>query len=298
METLYTRSEDGCDPVFLREDGTYLWQRPGNSPLVFPTARQLLIAVTQHEEARHWTFDRYFRLGKFSPPGRNFDAPIFDALGLGGWAVDPTSLTTPSGLVRVTRRHKGTGREDGLGIDLEKRGKEVAKLLFAGFSGKIRAKHYDPEDVLQEVFKGILIRNQGTCPFDAKKASFGHYVHMVCSCVLSNYHRRAQRYQDLIQEGLPGWDESGDQTFVDVGEQAPAPLVPVEDSSEGLALADAAALLGKSPHRALALRILPFIGHDRTWIANELGVSKAAVTKACAFIRKELQASRESCPFL
>lgn len=83
-------------------------------------------------------------------------------------------------------------KEVELGIDLGARGHEVRKLLWAGFSGLMQSQRYDPEDVLQEVYRGILTRNRGKCPWDPRKSTFGHYVHMVITCVLRNYHRKEQ----------------------------------------------------------------------------------------------------------
>jgi len=83
-----------------------------------------------------------------------------------------------------------------VGIDLSRRGIEVRKLLYAGFGLRMARAGYDPEEVLQEVYRGILVRNRGKCPFDARKSSFGHYVHMVIECILSNYHRRESRRRD------------------------------------------------------------------------------------------------------
>lgn len=98
-----------------------------------------------------------------------------------------------------------------LGIDLVARGHEVKKLMWAGFGHKILRAGYDPDDVLQEVFRGIVARNHGTCPWDARKSSFGHYVHMVISCVLTNYHRKQQQVRGTEVLGLRGVDgEVGD----------------------------------------------------------------------------------------
>lgn len=89
--------------------------------------------------------------------------------------------------------YRGTGRSDELGIDLIKRGHEVRKLFFAAFARGLVKDGYDPEDVLQEIYRGLLARNKGTCPFDVKKSSFGHYVHIVSRCVIANYVRKEQR---------------------------------------------------------------------------------------------------------
>lgn len=88
------------------------------------------------------------------------------------------------------------------GIDLYSRGHEVKLLLHAGFGLKMSARGYDPDDVLQEVYKGLITRNNGRCPFDPGKSSFGHYVHMVCDCVLKNYHRKQSRIREFEQIGL------------------------------------------------------------------------------------------------
>lgn len=87
----------------------------------------------------------------------------------------------------------GTGRADHLGIDLDKRGIEVRKLFYAAFARGLVKDGYDPEEALQEVYKGLLARNLGKCPFDVTKSSFGHYVHIVTRCVLANYIRKEKR---------------------------------------------------------------------------------------------------------
>lgn len=104
-----------------------------------------------------------------------------------------------------------------LGIDLAARGHEVRKLMWAGFGHKILRAGYDPEDVLQEVFRGILARNIGKCPWDARKSSFGHYVHMVIGCVLTNYHRKQQSVRGSEVIGARGsGGEVGDAARVAV----------------------------------------------------------------------------------
>ena len=88
------------------------------------------------------------------------------------------------------------------GIDLQRRSDEVRKLFFAGFGQQVLKSGYDPEDVLQEIYRGLLVRNNGICPFDETKSSFGHYVHMVCDCVIKNYHRKESRKRKMEQVGM------------------------------------------------------------------------------------------------
>lgn len=86
---------------------------------------------------------------------------------------------------------QGTGPK--LGIDLEGRYIEVRKLFFAGFASRVHRMGYDPEDVFQDLCRGLLVRNRGKCPWDERKSSFGHYIHMVAGCILSNFHRHRSR---------------------------------------------------------------------------------------------------------
>jgi len=296
QQTLYTRSSDGCDPVHVLEtEGgcVYTLERP-TGVMTFESARKLIITLTGHPEARHWTADRYFKMGRHCPVGRTYTAPILDALGPGGWAVDPSSLSTPSGLVTVRRANP-----QNLGIDLAVRGREVARLLHSGFSGKMRAARYDPEDVLQEVYQGILIRNRGRCPFDPRKASFGHYVHMVCHCVLSNYHRRSQRYRGVMQEGLPGWTENG-LTTVDAGDDRALVTVTTDpdDLCEEALLLDLVSALRPHPQRELAIKAIPLLrkGKRKAWdrVAEVTGETPATVSKAYAYLRREIHHYRDS----
>jgi DNA-directed RNA polymerase specialized sigma24 family protein len=96
--------------------------------------------------------------------------------------------------------------EPTLGIDLAARAIEVRRVFFKGFARKVVAAGYDPNDVLQRVYEGILVRNKGKCPFDARKSSFAHYVHMVSGCIFSNYKRRYHRLERNEVFGVSTFD--------------------------------------------------------------------------------------------
>ena len=81
--------------------------------------------------------------------------------------------------VSVTRKTKG--------IDLSQKHNEVKKIFLKHCSKMCLDNRCDPEDVLQEVYKGIIIRNNGKCPFDESKSAFSTYVVMVSKCVTINY---------------------------------------------------------------------------------------------------------------
>ncbi len=96
--------------------------------------------------------------------------------------------------------------EFALGIDLSEKFLDVRKLFMSGFARKVSQRGLDPEDVLQEVYKGLLIRNNGKCPWDMRKSSMGYYVYMVSSNILSNYARKRDRQRSNEVLGWRGID--------------------------------------------------------------------------------------------
>jgi DNA-directed RNA polymerase specialized sigma24 family protein len=70
---------------------------------------------------------------------------------------------------------------------------DVKRLFLAGYGKLLHMKGLDVEDVLQEVYMGLLIRNSGDGAWDPAKSSFGHYVHMVCGSVVLNYVSKQKR---------------------------------------------------------------------------------------------------------
>jgi len=166
-----------------------------------------------------------------------------------------------------------------LGIDLVARGHEVRKLMWAGFGHKILRAGYDPEDVLQEVYRGILARNVGKCPWDSRKSSFGHYVHMVINGVLTNYHRKQQSIRSQEEIGMRGVDGGS----VDASTRAVA-VDPV-DSGEHLVRV----LVGKLPvgQQASAYAALKVLadGGSRKEAALAAGVSKAQLDAMLAVFK-------------
>lgn len=305
---LYARSGDSMPtgPIVVEAlaDGTYQIGT-GSRVVAYPTARQLLIGLMHHSEARHWTFDRYFRLGRYATESWVDGSPIMDLFG------PDAAITTlvPSGSLRSGPMSPNlitvapVINRNGLGIDLRNRSGEVAKLLFAGYGRRIYSWGYDPEDVLQEVYKGLLIRNKGTCPWDARKSSFGHYVHMVCGCILSNYHRRESRRRAVEQIGMNAPTEDG---FANI-DAADACASRVECASylDTTPMVDKDFidfLMAKVPPdegRQIAFQVLPFAieGQGRQAIAAALNVPLAHVARALKTI-KATMSNWSMSPFL
>jgi hypothetical protein len=186
---------------------------------------------------------------------------------------------------------------DGNGIDLVNRGHEVRKLFYAGFMGRVARYGYDPEEVLQEVYAGLLVRNRGKCPFDVRKSSFGHYVHMVCECIISNYHRKHSRRAQAEQYGYTDLD--GNE--VDVASTDLATVEADQEESLGYEMAfasledrlyAAAGEVETSADMALVGKCLPLLseGMSRLEVANHLlkveGLPRARVMQAVDYIRE------------
>lgn len=259
----------------------------------YPSARQTIIALVNRNprpapQARDpkLTFNRYFRQGSYRPVD-----PVVDTLSLFKSSPELTVAATPP----IIHTSRALSVAAPIGIDLQGRGHEVRKLFYAGYGRRVLKYGYDPEDVLQEVYKGLLVRNQGKCPFDPSKSSFGHYVHMVCGCIVSNYRRRYSRLArnemigvlnadneledvataDLATTGPVQDDLVRGQSLVDrlsdmvvqqvAGTTIEADLVRecVQLLSAGLRKSEIAAQTGQSPHQiAKLLRIIRSVGAE------------------------------------
>ena len=210
----YSRFEHGSLPVWIEKQGdsvSYKVKYPSGEKS-HVSARDLLRGLYGGYDPC-MSFDRYFRLGRFSR--QKFQESKNNILDLFCETPGGKTLMTSGGLLEVSlltplkntpvKKTPCIGavvEEPLLGIDLENRSHEVAKLFYAGFARRVFRSGYDPEDVLQDVYRGLLARNMGTCPWDIKKSSFGHYVHMVIGCILANYHRREIRRTSHEQVGI------------------------------------------------------------------------------------------------
>ena len=307
-QVLFSRYEDGTKRVTALPTGG--WEVEG-AAAPYTTTKSLLHALTGHPEGRHWSLDRYFRLGSFSAPEPLAKSNVFDLFTAEPFLPTPLVVITPGISVPVENPEKALGEKNrsrecapGLilgkqfGIDLRKRGHEVRKLLFAGFGRRMYLSGYDPEDVLQEVYKGLLIRNEGKCPWDENKSSFGHYVHMVCSCVLSNYHRKQHRVQQMEQVGLlnPLGAEDDGTRYLDVASNVTVPAKVTSVHEDALVLEEAQDLLvhmqaaSQDAESRLAARVLPLLlegSTPRDQLAPALGVSAASLSRALSHLRKQ-----------
>jgi len=172
------------------------------------------------------------------------------------------------------------------------RADEVRRLLWRGFAGKMLSQGYDPDDVLQEVYRGLLVRNKGKCPWDKNKSSFGHYVHMVISCVLTNYHRKQVRRIDKDAVSLTLVSKDGGE-MEDVGKFGSCQIEHGSELADMMALEQLAQYLRELPDDApeaeLGRQILPLVasGHQRGEIVRETGRRPSLVSRALSWLRRQ-----------
>ena len=297
---LHSRYQDGGRHIEIVPGVGYM---DLTTKALYSSGRSLLQSLTGHPKARNWRVERYFKLPPWGPgpdaePPTLPGASILDIFGHTPRPLGSTGLTLDrQGIVRLRDAPGLTVAPRRFGIDLVHRAKEVQKLLFHGFGYKIFAQGYDPADVLQEVFKGILARNNGTCAWDESKSSFGHYVHMVCGCVLANYHRREQRRRAVEQVGLtvPLGQEMdvcdavatmSSGSFWGGGRQD-IPAWAEQDLVAHLLRREAGPIRGSMALRSLAARLIPLVrqGMSRIEMAEAVGETKANVGRALAYLK-------------
>lgn len=212
-------------------------------------------------------------------------------------------LTKAQRLARAqVELYQGTGA---LGIDLVNRADEVLKLFMAGFGRRLLGSGYSEAevyDVLQEVYKGLLVRNAGTCPWDPAKGTFGTYVHRVCGCIVSNYIRKRSRIKGMEQVGVyesrpdegPGLVDVGDARTIAAGETQESQVAELDHAM--VALANHVRGLGEGDEVVLAVKMIPLVyqGMNHTEIAQTLGVRKTDVSKANKVLKAGAEGWRES----
>lgn len=254
--TLYTKLIHGAYPVTVSKGGYEL--KTPQKKYFFKSKRQLMIHLYKGKDL-HLPFDRYFRLGKYASK----------------------VLAGPSLFDFMPKKIK-------LGIDLQKRSHEVAKLLYAGFGKKIYAGGLDPQEVLQEVYKGILARNKGKCPYDPAKSSFSHYVYMVIGCILNNYQRSHIKRKESESVGINSFQEGKwESTDVAASDKAVA-FSPEEES----VVADFIHYLESTEESESldcknAIKLVPYLceGYTRKEIAEQEGLKLSQIARAVKLLR-------------
>jgi hypothetical protein len=95
-----------------------------------------------------------------------------------------------------------TSKPKKLGIDIEKHSVDIKNLFYKRQGKKLLHTGADLEELLNEVYKGILIRNQGSCPFDPEKSAMSTYIVMVIDCITMNYMNKESRIKERFVTGV------------------------------------------------------------------------------------------------
>jgi len=232
----YARMEHGNHMVEADANGFVVHWPSG--AIRYPSARQTIMAVvngvqsvTKGVKDPRVTFDSYFR--NQNHPVEVDIASLFLKEATNRRMMDTSLSVFSPKKIKGNKNITVVDRSStGLGIDLSKYHRDVRRLFFAGFSRRVVFLGYEPEDVLQEVYQGILVRNTGKCPFDPAKSSLGHYVHMVTGCILSNYNRKSSRIRRYESVGSIGEDgEIEDVALADLATVDPSQQEKVEMDS-------------------------------------------------------------------
>ena len=253
-QELYTKAQHGTKPVFLKKRGTKVVFEMGGKE--YDSAYQFF--STLYGKKTRISFQQYF-----------------------SWADEPQPAFDPiAELHAVSTSH--------LGIDLENRSHEVRKLFFAGFGKQCYAAGYDPEDVLQEIYRGLLARNKGICPFDPAKSSFGHYVHMVCGCVVANYHRKMNKLKQREQVGIMGFDENGNKSLMDVSTYAVEEHFATPDNTmaETIARESLTKFIRKHGKHLVPILDMLLLGMSRKEIATSLDCELKEISQRIKRVRE------------
>ncbi len=263
-------------------------------PRTYPSKRQTIIALvnqtptpTRASRDPRWSFDRYFRRGRYS---RSQAIPSVDVFVL--FTPDPPKQVT------VSTRSPWISPDPGLvvhvtdvGIDVDKRALDIRRIFISAFRSRLKADGYDLEDVLQEVYAGIIVRNRGTCPFDPSKGTFSGYVRMVGGCIYSNYKRKHRRRR---QNEISGVRTFGGE-IVDVAEADLESVEPFQDdyssfvsTTELLSHRVAQVAPGEGVDPDLARKCIQFLLEGRYYreMAEIMDTTVSLVSQAVRLVRR------------
>lgn len=87
-----------------------------------------------------------------------------------------------------------------LGVDVETKSEDIKSIFYKHFAKMCIQSKYDPEEMLQEIYLGILHRNKGNCPFDPAKSSLSTYIVMVSRCILFNIFNKENKTRSRLFE--------------------------------------------------------------------------------------------------
>lgn len=263
----YTRIRDGSYKVEI-QDNAYLLHTP-KGPVSYATPRLLLADITGHPTGRNWSLDRYFRIRTYS---RRAGEVGPDAAVLKSWFSKRPKNPTSAG-VSVGQQHL-----------------DIRRLVLHGYGAKIAARGLDVEDVIQEVCRAVIVRNDGDGRFDASRSSFGHYIYMVTRSVLSHMGKQSRRWQQEVSSSAP--PSYADEDSLTLLDKTACPNIM--DAESMMLLRDAVTVAKMQLGERLGPQVdraLPHImsGSAHKDVARQLGISADASKKIVSAVVRAIR---------
>lgn len=173
--TLFTRYEDGSNPITVIENINSKNRKKYEVKVgghYFKTFKEFLNTTRCCENT---SFNRYFNNNVQN------STPIIEILNnVINYKKSSTSKESVEPLESVVVS----------GIDIGEKKKDIERLFYSFFAKKAAAEGLPIDDLLQEIYKGILARNIGKGAWNPKRGSFGSYVHMVANSVYLNFRNK------------------------------------------------------------------------------------------------------------
>lgn len=113
-----------------------------------------------------------------------------------------------------------------LGIDVEKHKEDIKNLFFKRQGQKLMKQGVNTDEVLQEVYKGILIRNRGKCPYNPEKSAMSTYIVMVVDCITMNF---MNKYNRINERFVPGVEDDVASSYNASYEEDPSDSIFLEE---------------------------------------------------------------------
>jgi len=88
-----------------------------------------------------------------------------------------------------------------LGVDLSRYKEDIKLIFYKRQANRMIKEGLDPEEVLQEVYKGLLIRNKGKCPYDPRKSALSTYIVLVMDCIIMNIVSKHRKEKSRFEYG-------------------------------------------------------------------------------------------------
>ena len=107
-----------------------------------------------------------------------------------------------------------------LGVDLSKYKEDIKLIFYKRQAHRMIKEGLDPEEVLQEVYKGVLIRNRGKCPYDPRKSAISTYIVLVMDCIIMNIVNKHRKDKERFEFGseqdvASSYDSSFEKDYTD-----------------------------------------------------------------------------------